>query len=152
MSSTCVVGLQWGDEAKGKVVDLLTLEHDMVVRFNGGANAGHTVVVDGQVYKLSLIPSGIANPNLECLIGNGVAVDPAKMLSEIDGLAGRGLKLEGRLFLSDRAHVIMPYHIEQERLFELHAGKSAIGTTVAALVLAMPTRQDDIIRFGSSTC
>ena len=129
MGSTCVVGLQWGDEAKGKVVDLLTREHDIVVRYNGGANAGHTVVVGKEVYKLSLIPSGIAWPGLQCVIGNGTVIYPQKLLAEIDELVGRGLKIEGRLLISDRAHVILPYHIEEERLNENAAGTKKIGTT-----------------------
>lgn len=129
MASTCVVGLQWGDEAKGKVVDLLTRQHDLVVRFNGGANAGHTVVVGDQVYKLSLIPSGIAHPGLVCVMGNGLAVHPPALLKELDALAERGLDPRGRVLLSDRAHVIFPYHMEEERLHEESAGERAIGTT-----------------------
>lgn len=122
-----MVGLQWGDEAKGKVVDLLTESHDIVVRFNGGANAGHTVVVGDKVYKLSLVPSGIVHPRLECVIGNGVAVNPAALLQEIDGLIAKGVEVAGRLWLSNRAHVIMPYHLEEERLQE--EGGQGIGTT-----------------------
>lgn len=129
MPSTCVVGLQWGDEAKGKVVDILTQQHDMVVRFNGGANAGHTVVVGDKVYKLSLVPSGIVHEGLQCVIGNGAVVHPAMLLKEIDGLIEKGLRIDGRLLLSDRAHVIAPYHIEEERLIEEAAGEGAIGTT-----------------------
>ncbi|MBY0588452.1 adenylosuccinate synthetase [bacterium] len=129
MVSSCVVGLQWGDEAKGKVVDLLTREHDIVVRYNGGANAGHTVMVGKEVYKLSLIPSGIAWPGLQCVIGNGTVIYPQKLLAEIDELVSRGLKIEGRLLISDRAHVIFPYHIEEERLNESSAGSRKIGTT-----------------------
>ena len=129
MSSTCVVGLQWGDEAKGKVVDLLTPRHDAVVRFNGGANAGHTVVVGDQVYKLSQLPSGIVEPALECVIGNGVVINPGPLLQEIDGLIARGLPIEGRLWVSDRAHVVFPYHVEEDRLREESAGDAAIGTT-----------------------
>lgn len=129
MASTCVVGLQWGDEAKGKVVDLLTEQHDIVVRFNGGANAGHTVVVKDKVYKLSLVPSGIVHPGLTCIVGNGLAIDPQSLFREVDALVSQGLDVEGRLLISDRAHVIFPYHLEEERLFEESAGKSAIGTT-----------------------
>lgn len=129
MASTCIVGLQWGDEAKGKVVDLLTREHDVVVRFNGGANAGHTVMVGEQVYKLSLIPSGVVHPGLECVMGNGLAIHPPTLLAELDGLAARGIEVEGRVFLSDRAHVIFPYHTEEERLLEESAADKAIGTT-----------------------
>ena len=129
MGRTCVVGLQWGDEAKGKVVDLLTGDHDVVVRFNGGANAGHTVRVGEKTYKLSLVPSGIVHEGIRCVIGNGVVVDPPKLLAEIDTLVDQGVQIQDRLFLSDRAHVILPYHMEAERLVEEAAGSGAIGTT-----------------------
>ena len=89
MGSTCVVGLQWGDEAKGKIVDLLCDRHDAVVRYQGGANAGHTVVAEGVTYKLSLIPTGILRPGVDCVIGNGVVIDPKAILEEIDGLKKR---------------------------------------------------------------
>ncbi|MBQ3454094.1 MAG: adenylosuccinate synthetase, partial [Thermoguttaceae bacterium] len=92
MSATCVIGLQWGDEAKGKIVDLLTEQNDVVVRYQGGANAGHTVVFDGQKFKLSLIPSGIFRPQVQSVIADGVVIDPASLLGEIDGLTGRGVE------------------------------------------------------------
>lgn len=107
---TAVVGLQWGDEGKGKVVDLLSPEHDCIVRYNGGANAGHTVVVGDERYALHLVPSGILFPGCTCVIGNGVVVDPAKLLEEIDGLRARGVEVGSNLKLSSRAHVVMPYH------------------------------------------
>lgn len=113
-----MVGLQWGDEGKGKIVDLLTASHDVVVRYNGGANAGHSVVVDGQRYALHLIPSGILNASKLCVIGNGVVVDPAKLLEEIDGLRARGVEVAGNLKVSDRAHVVMPYHKEHDAALE----------------------------------
>ncbi len=118
MPSTCVVGLQWGDEAKGKLVDLLCDRHDAVVRYQGGANAGHTVVVDGSTYKLSLIPTGILRPGIACVIGNGVVVHPPALLKEVDTLAAQGVDLDGRLLVSDRAHLIMPHHLAEERLTE----------------------------------
>lgn len=118
MPSTCVVGLQWGDEAKGKIVDLLCDQHDTVVRYQGGANAGHTVVADGVTYKLSLIPTGILRPGIACVIGNGVVVHPPALLTEIQRLQSQGVDFGNRLLLSDRAHVILPYHIEEERLTE----------------------------------
>src|SRR5437660_11674420 len=90
-SCTCVVGLQWGDEAKGKIVDLLTDQHDFVVRYNGGANAGHTIVCDGQTYKLSLLPTGVLRPRLRSVIGNGVVVYPPRLLEEIDNLRSAGV-------------------------------------------------------------
>ncbi|MFO0961081.1 MAG: adenylosuccinate synthase [Isosphaeraceae bacterium] len=130
MASTCVVGLQWGDEAKGKIVDLLCDRHDAVVRYQGGANAGHTVVVEGVTYKLSLVPTGILRPGIACVIGNGTVVHPPALLKEVDALAGQGIDLDGRLMLSDRAHVIFPYHMEEERLTEESDNASErLGTT-----------------------
>lgn len=130
---TAVVGLQWGDEGKGKVVDLLTAEHDIVIRYNGGANAGHTVVIHGEKYALHLVPSGMLEPNVQCVIGNGVVVDPGKLLEEIESLQQRGIKTEGRLLLSSRAHVVMPYHkmldAALEEFLAKRNGRSAIGTT-----------------------
>jgi adenylosuccinate synthase len=124
------VGLQWGDEAKGKIVDLLCDQHDVVVRYQGGANAGHTVVADGVTYKLSLIPTGILRPGISCVIGNGVVVHPPALLGEVERLQSQGVDFAGRLFLSDRAHVILPYHIEEERLTEESAAVSErLGTT-----------------------
>jgi adenylosuccinate synthase len=125
---TCVVGLQWGDEAKGKIVDVLTKEHHFVVRYNGGANAGHTVVADGKTYKLSLLPTGVLRPNLKSVIANGVVVYPPRFLEEVDNLRKGGIAVDSNLVVSDHAHVIFPYHLEEERLSE--AGSAgAIGTT-----------------------
>ncbi|MBL9091069.1 MAG: adenylosuccinate synthase, partial [Planctomycetaceae bacterium] len=128
---TCVIGLQWGDEAKGKIVDLLTENHDMVVRYQGGANAGHTVVTGGQTYKLSLIPSGILNPKVQNVITGGVVLNPPSILGEIDGLLGRNVRIDRNLLISDRAHVIFPWHLEEDRLTETrtNTGSEAIGTT-----------------------
>lgn len=140
-----VVGLQWGDEGKGKVVDLLAPDYDAVVRYNGGANAGHSVVVKGERYALHLIPSGILYPGKLAVIGNGVVVDPEVILKEIDGLASRGVDVSG-LVISDRAHIVMPYHKAEDELREkvlsghgavptgadpngLSAAGSALGTT-----------------------
>jgi adenylosuccinate synthase len=124
------VGLQWGDEAKGKIVDLLCDQHDVVVRYQGGANAGHTVVADGVTYKLSLIPTGILRPGIACVIGNGVVVHPPALLTEIERLQGQGVDFAGRLHLSDRAHVILPHHIEEERLTEESSSAADhLGTT-----------------------
>src|SRR5438067_1419421 len=128
MTCTCVVGLQWGDEAKGKIVDLLTEQHDLVVRYNGGANAGHTVVCAGRTYKLSLLPTGVIQPRLHSVIGNGVVVYPPRLLEEVDGLRASGIPVGENLIVSDHAHVIFPYHMEEERLSEQGA-KGAIGTT-----------------------
>lgn len=134
---TAVVGLQWGDEGKGKIVDLLTAQHDVIVRYNGGANAGHSVVVGGQKYAVHLIPSGILHSDKTCVIANGVVVDPAKLLEEIDNLRARGLEVGDNLRVSDRAHVVMPYHKEHDAALEnaLAAGIAgsdadlSIGTT-----------------------
>jgi adenylosuccinate synthase len=128
MACTCVVGLQWGDEAKGKIVDLLTQQHDLVVRYNGGANAGHTVVCNGKTYKLSLLPTGVLQPHLRSVIANGVVVYPPRFLEEIDNLRADGIPVESNLVVSNHAHVIFPYHMEAERLGELGAAE-AIGTT-----------------------
>src|SRR4051794_10386162 len=118
VASTCVVGLQWGDEAKGKIVDLLCDRHDAVVRYQGGANAGHTVVADGVTYKLSLVPTGILRPGITCVIGNGVVIHPPALLREVETLQKQGVSFDGRLLVSDRAHVILPYHLAEERLTE----------------------------------
>src|SRR2546421_5308117 len=128
MPCTCVVGLQWGDEAKGKIVDLLTQDHDFVVRYNGGANAGHTVVSAGQTFKLSLLPTGVLRPHLRSVIGNGVVVYPPRFLEEIETLQAGGVEVGANLFVSGHAHVIFPYHMEAERLGELGSAET-IGTT-----------------------
>jgi len=131
---TCVIGLQWGDEAKGKIVDLLTDRHDIVVRYQGGANAGHTVVTGGQTYKLSLIPSGILRPQVKCVVTGGVVLNPPGILAEIDALLERGVAVGENLILSDRAHVIFPWHFIEDRLVEGRESNSeAIGTTMRGI-------------------
>ncbi len=132
--NTAVVGLQWGDEGKGKIVDLLTAEHDVIVRYNGGANAGHTVVVGDERYALHLIPSGILYGDKTCVIGNGVVVDPEKLVEEVESLRDRGVEVGDNLKVSDRAHVVMPYHKEHDaalerRLAAAADGDTSIGTT-----------------------
>jgi adenylosuccinate synthase len=131
MSCTCVVGLQWGDEAKGKIVDLLTTDHDFVVRYNGGANAGHTVVWEGRTFKFSLLPTGVLRPHVRSVIANGVVVYPPRFLEEVASLRQAGIAVGDNLLLSNHAHVIFPYHMEEERLVEASArgSGSAIGTT-----------------------
>jgi len=132
--ATCVVGLQWGDEAKGKIVDLLTEQHDIVVRYQGGANAGHTVVMDGRTFKLSLVPSGIFRPGVQCVVASGVVVHPATLIAEIDSLVSRGVPVGANLMISNRAHVIFPWHMEEDRLLDKHcAGGEAIGTTMRGI-------------------
>ena len=146
MPATCVVGLQWGDEAKGKIVDLLTQEYDIVVRYQGGANAGHTVVAGGQTFKLSLIPSGIFSPRVQCVVAAGVVLNPASLLQEIDALVARGVKVGSNLMLSDRAHLIFPWHFEEDRLLnDQVAGGEALGTTMRGIG---PCYRDKVGRAG----
>jgi adenylosuccinate synthase len=125
---TVVVGTQWGDEGKGKLTDLLAKEMSMVVRYQGGHNAGHTIVVDGEAFALQLVPSGVLYPFITPVIGNGVVVDPAVLLDEIDVLAARGVDCS-RLRVSGNAHLIMPYHQELDRVTERYLGKARLGTT-----------------------
>jgi adenylosuccinate synthase len=127
-TSSCVVGVQWGDEGKGKIVDILSEKADVVVRFQGGGNAGHTVVVKGEKHVLHLIPSGILHKSI-CVIANGVVVDLIQLLDEMEEVRKKGIKLEGRLFLSDRAHVVMPWHKFLDKYSETASGKGKIGTT-----------------------
>ena len=129
MSNMTIVGAQWGDEGKGKIVDLLTSEVDMVVRFQGGNNAGHTVIVDGKKYVLHVVPSDILHPGKMCIIGNGVVLDPAGFFEEIDALAALGLDVSPeRLKISYKTHLIMPYHRAIDAAREGKA-KNKIGTT-----------------------
>ncbi|MFH1264716.1 MAG: adenylosuccinate synthase [Planctomycetota bacterium] len=134
MGATCVIGLQWGDEAKGKIVDLLTESHEIVVRYQGGANAGHTVVFGNQTYKLSLSPSGIFRSHVQCVVAGGVVINPAGILEEIDALSARGVAIGRNLMLSDRAHVIFPWHFHEDSLLEKRStGGEAIGTTLRGI-------------------
>jgi adenylosuccinate synthase len=128
MSATCVVGLQWGDEAKGKIVDLIGDQHQIVARYNGGANAGHTVMFGGKTFKLSLLPTGVLKPHLVSVIGNGVVVYPPKFIDEVEMLRKSEVPVGANLKLSHHAHVIFPYHMEEERLAET-AERGSIGTT-----------------------
>lgn len=130
LGNTCVVGLQWGDEGKGKIVDVLTEHFDVVVRYAGGANAGHTVRIGDQKFALHLVPSGILRPNVTCVIAAGVVLDPETLVREIDGLTARGVPVQEKLRISDRAHLVMPYHKKQDSLSEaaLDSGRK-LGTT-----------------------
>ena len=128
-ANIAVVGAQWGDEGKGKIVDLLTPAFAVVARYQGGHNAGHTIFVNGRKFVLHLIPSGILHPNVTCVIGNGVVVDPTALFKELDELHAEGIESEGRLFVSDRAHVILPYHRDVEAAAEAARGDRRIGTT-----------------------
>ncbi len=133
MPATSVIGLQWGDEAKGKVVDLLTENHDIVIRYQGGNNAGHTVRFNGRTYKLSLLPTGILQGHVKSVIAPGVVVNPKAVLQELDGLIAGGQDCANRLMISDRAHVICPWHLLEEAAFEKTRGGSAIGTTMRGI-------------------
>jgi adenylosuccinate synthase len=129
MSNIILVGAQWGDEGKGKIIDVLTEQADVVVRTQGGNNAGHTVLIGKQKYVLHLVPSGILRRRKICVIGNGVVVDPVGLVEEIKGLRKLGVKVEGNLFLSETAHVVLPYHRELDAQRETRKGKNKIGTT-----------------------
>jgi adenylosuccinate synthase len=130
VSGTCVIGLQWGDEAKGKLVDLLAPRFDLVVRYQGGANAGHTVVAGDETYKLHHIPSGILHPQVQNLITPGVVINPSTMLEEIDGLAARGVPCDKNLRISERAHLVMPWHMAEDRQINATEVRGeSIGTT-----------------------
>ena len=140
-----VIGAQWGDEGKGKIVDLLTPRFSIVARYQGGHNAGHTVYVRGQKFVLHLIPSGILHAGVSCVIGNGVVVDPQALFAEVDELAGLGIDVTGRLFVSDRANLILPYHRELDVLSEARRGERRIGTTSRGIG---PAYEDKIARRG----
>jgi len=129
MSNIVIVGAQWGDEGKGKVVDFLSEKADVIARYQGGNNAGHTVVINNEKFILHLIPSGILRKGKTCIIGNGVVVDPASLIEEIEKLKGRGVKVDKNLLLSKNAHLIMPYHMAIDRESERCRGNKNIGTT-----------------------
>jgi len=135
MMNKCVVGLQWGDEGKGKVVDLLSEAADLVVRYSGGANAGHTVIRDNQekAFALHLLPSGVLRENVRCIIANGVVVDAETLLGEIQTLADRNINVTRNLRISGRAHLVMPYHKKQDLLSENALGAAKIGTTIRGI-------------------
>src|SRR3954471_9366104 len=129
MANTILVGAQWGDEGKGKIIDVLTEDANYVVRTQGGNNAGHTVYLGDKKYVLHLIPSGILRKKKICVIGNGVVVDPVGLVSEIEGLRKLNIKVDGNLFVSETAHVVFPYHRELDAQREVLKGKNKIGTT-----------------------
>ena len=134
MPLNIIVGAQWGDEGKGHITDRLAHEAAIVARYSGGDNAGHTVTIAEQIFKLHLIPSGIIHPGVVCLIGNGTVVNPAVLLREMDALAARGVDISpARLKLSGGAHLITPAHIALDRAHERARGKEAIGTTMRGI-------------------
>src|SRR5262245_49870758 len=140
-----VLGAQWGDEGKGKIVDLLTPNFSIVGRYQGGHNAGHTVYANGRKFVLRLLPSGILHAGITCVIGNGVVVDPTALFEEIDELARAGISTGDRLHVSDKAHLILPYHKELDRLSEARRGERKIGTTSRGIG---PAYEDKIARHG----
>ncbi len=145
MKSIVVVGAQWGDEGKGKVVDYLAASFDYIARCAGGHNAGHTVIFNGSKFVLQLIPCGILRPGKHAVIGSGVVVDPAALVSELDTLAKSGIEISGRLHLSNRAHLIFPYHRQMEKAAEAARGAGKIGTTSRGIG---PTYEDKMARHG----
>jgi len=144
-----VLGAQWGDEGKGKIVDMLTPRFSAVARYQGGHNAGHTVYVRGTKFVLHLIPSGILHPGVTCIIGNGVVISPQALFDEIDELARLGVTVDGRLLISEKAHVILPYHRELDVLSEARRGERRIGTTSRGIG---PAYEDKIGRRGIRIC
>ncbi len=144
MALVVLVGAQWGDEGKGKITDFLSERAQLVVRFQGGNNAGHTVVIGAEEFRLHLLPSGILHPDKECVIGNGVVIDPAVLREEIEKLAARNVDI-GRLYISERAHLIMPYHRYLDRLQEERKGAAKIGTTCRGIG---PCYTDKVSRDG----
>src|SRR3990172_8943015 len=146
MPATVVIGTQWGDEGKGKVVDLLAADADVVVRFHGGNNAGHTLVVDGVKTILNLIPAGVLHPGRVCMMGPGGVIDPEVLVAEIDGLRARGYLTEDAwLRISEQAHLIMPYHRAIDRARERLRGAGKIGTTGRGIG---PAYEDKMARTG----
>jgi adenylosuccinate synthase len=129
----CITGLQWGDEGKGKVVDRLAEKSDIVVRYSGGANAGHTVIVGDNRFALHLLPSGSVRPNIKCVIANGVVIDPETLIEEIETLAEKNIHLNGRLLISENAHIVLDYHKAEDRLREEALGGKKIGTTIRGI-------------------
>lgn len=149
MPAIVIVGAQWGDEGKGKVVDYLAGSFDYSARYGGGHNAGHTVIFDGHRFILQLIPCGILRPGKRAVIGSGVVVDPAALVAEVDTLAKAGIDVSGRLFVSNRAHVIFPYHRQIERAAEAARGAAKIGTTSRGIG---PSYEDKMARRGLRIC
>jgi len=145
MSTVVITGAQLGDEGKGKMVDILTEDADYIVRYQGGHNAGHTVVIGDSKFILHLIPSGILRPGKKCVIGNGVVIDPQALLAEIDGLLEKGIEVRENLLISGRAHIIMPYHRAIEKESEKQKGSLKIGTTGRGIG---PTYADKVARVG----
>ena len=145
MANVLIIGTQWGDEGKGKIVDLISEHFDLITRHQGGHNAGHTVYVGPQKFILTLVPSGVIRPGKKAVIGNGLVINPAHLLKEIETLEGLGVEIRGNLFISNRAHVIFPYHPMMEKATEATPGKIRIGTTSRGIG---PCYEDKIARRG----
>jgi len=129
MSASLIIGGQWGDEGKAKIIDYLARDTDFVVRYQGGANAGHTVVTDGKRFAFHLLPSGLLYPKVKCVLGGGMVIDPFALAKEIDGVVAEGIDVDGRIIISEQAHVVMPYHIMLDGASETKLGARSIGTT-----------------------
>jgi len=148
-TTAVVVGAQWGDEGKGKIVDVLSEKFSVVARYAGGHNAGHTVIIDGKRFVLQLVPSGVLRPGCQSVIGNGVVLDPIAFLNEVSSLRAAGVAIDGNLFVSDRAHVILPYHRMIELAAENAPGRVKIGTTSRGIG---PSYEDKMGRRGLRVC
>ena len=147
--NVAVIGAQWGDEGKGKIVDIISADFDLVARYQGGHNAGHTIRIGDEQFILHLIPSGIFHPRMECVIGSGVVLDPEALIKEQTLLASSGISTEGRLFISNRCHLIFPYHRVLETAIENQMGKRKIGTTSRGIG---PAYEDKMNRTGVRVC
>jgi adenylosuccinate synthase len=145
MPVTLVIGGQWGDEGKAKIIDYLAEDASYVVRYQGGANAGHTVVVDGVRFAFHLVPSGILYPHVTCLLGGGMVIDPIALAAEIDGITAQGIDVGGRIFVSEQAHAVLPYHMQLDAGNEKRLGASSIGTTKKGI---SPAYMDKVGRKG----
>ena len=148
-NNLAIIGVQWGDEGKGKIIDILSDDFDIVARYQGGHNAGHTIRIGDHRHVLHLIPSGIFHPTKQCVIGNGVVLDPQALIEECDGLAQGGIEVGGRLFVSNRCHLILPYHRVIEAALEREMGESRIGTTSRGIG---PAYEDKMARRGIRVC
>jgi adenylosuccinate synthase len=145
MRNVIILGSQWGDEGKGKIVDLFSENFDIVARYQGGNNAGHTIFIGEKKFVLKLIPSGILRPGKKAVIGNGLVIDPSALMSEIDALEASGIDVRANLFISNRAHVLFPAHRMMEKMSEGRAGRISIGTTARGIG---PCYEDKIARRG----
>ena len=145
MPVSLVIGGQWGDEGKAKIVDYLAQDADYVVRYQGGANAGHTVVANGKRFAFHLVPAGILYPHVTCVLGGGMVIDPLALVSEIDHVLSEGIAVDGRIHISEQAHLVLPYHIALDKASEARLGRGSIGTTCKGIA---PAYVDKVARRG----